>query len=366
MKRPHNQFLLLSALAFSLTTVTACGKRGEAEAPSNGASLTVTTATATRQSIPVEIVASGAVAAWEEMSLGVELTGIRIARVLVEVGDTVKAGQPLLELDKRTLAIEARQAEASYAEAQANLELAQASARRGTTLLDQKLISASDSEELRANLSRAQAQLESAIAERDSKSLRLRFATLTSPDAGIISSRTAQPGQIVSVGTEMLRLIRRGRLEWRAQIADRDIGRVKQGARVELTGPDGSRVDGTVRAVAPSVDVQSRTALIYADLAKPGALKAGMFAEGRIVLGNGEAMVVPREALVVRDGYSYVFMVDDKNRVHQRRVGVGSQRTDVIEIRDGLAPEERIAVRGAGFLSDGDLVRVVDATETAE
>lgn len=361
MKLPHSKLLLLTAAVASLSGLVACGGRGDAEAPANGASLTITTATATRQSIPVEIVASGAVAAWEEMALGVELTGIRIARVLVEVGDVVKSGQPLLELDKRTLAIDARQAEASLAQARANLELAQASANRGATLLDQKLISTSDSEELRANLSRAEAQLESAVAERDAKSLRLRFATLTSPDAGIISSRTAQPGQIVSVGTELMRLIRRGRLEWRAQIADRDIGSVKPGARVELSGPDGARVEGIVRAVAPSVDVQSRTALIYADLPKPGGLKAGMFAEGRIVLGKGDAMVVPREAVVVRDGYSYVFMVDDKSRVHQRRVTVGSQRSDVVVIRDGLAPEERVAVQGAGFLSDGDLVRVAEA-----
>ena len=146
------------------------------------------------------LVVSGSVAAWEEMSLGVELTGIRVAAVLVDVGDTVRAGQPLVRLDARTLEVQARQAEASVAQARASLDLARANATRGESLVKEGLISSSDSDELRATLTKAEAQLATAEADREAARLRLGFATLTAPDAGVISARTVQPGQIVSAG----------------------------------------------------------------------------------------------------------------------------------------------------------------------
>jgi RND family efflux transporter MFP subunit len=159
-----------------------------------------------------------------------------------------------------------------------------------------------------------------------------------------------------------VRLIRRGRLEWRAELAEAELVRVKPGTLVRVKAPDGSLVPGKLRAVSPALDRESRTALVYADLPEPGALRAGMFAEGRIELGAVEAPVLPREAVVARDGYSYVFVIDAKSRVAQRRIETGATSDRGIVVQRGLAPTERVAVRGAGFLSDGDLVRVVEAT----
>jgi RND family efflux transporter MFP subunit len=335
-----------------------CGTRGS-KTPTAAASMTVTVGSASSQKIAQEIVASGSVAAWQEMSLGVELSGIRVSQVLVEVGTAVRAGQTLVQLDARTLSIQARQADAGVAQARANLELARASAARGDSLLAQKLISNSNFETLRADLSRAEAQLTSAAAERDAARLRLGFASLRAPDDGIISARSVQPGQVVSAGAELLRLIRRGRLEWRAEVSDNDLIRIKPGAVVELGAPDGSRVSGRVRAVSPSINPQTRTALIYADLPQPGALRAGMFAEGHLRLGESPALVLPREAVLVRDGYSYVFVLGAGSKVAQRRVEVGSAQDATIAILSGLRPDEKVAISGAGFLGDGDLVRVV-------
>lgn len=343
-----------------LLSLAACSRSGKAPAPP-AASMTVTVAEATRRSVEREVVASGSVAAWQEMSLGVELSGLRIASVLVEPGARVVAGQPLLELDRRTLDVQARQAEASLAQAKAGLDLARAQAARGETLRAQNLISGANFDELRANRARAEAQLASAEAERDAARLRLGFATLRAPDAGIVSARNAQPGQIVAAGTELLRLIRRGRLEWRAEVAETDLPRVKVGAAVELRSPDGARVSGTIRAVTPAVDPKTRAALVYADLPEPGALRAGMFAEGRLAVGAAEVSVVPRESVVFRDGYPYVFVPGEGGRVVQRRIETGPAQGDFIEVRSGLRPGERIVVRGAGFLGDGDLVKIVAA-----
>lgn len=349
----------LAAGVCACALLAACG-RGTGEAPEAQASLTVTAGQIESRSIVRDVVASGSVAAWQEMSLGVEVPGLRVERVLVEVGDQVKAGQALLQLDTRTLQVDLRRAEAGYAQARANLDLATTSATRGETLLASRLISQSNFDELRSARAAAEAQLQSAAAERDAVRLRLSYATLRAPDAGVISARMIQPGQIVASGVELLRLIRRGRLEWRAELAEADLVRVRPGAKVWVQAPDGSDVAGTVRAISPALDTASRTALIYADLPDPGALRAGMFAEGRIVLGSIEARVLPREAVVVRDGYRYVFVLGEDSRVRQRRVEASPATADVVPIRAGLQDGERVAVRGAGFLSDGDLVRVVD------
>ncbi len=350
-------------LLASLLSVTACSRTDKPAAPPV-ASLTVTVAEATRRSVEREVVASGSVAAWQEMSLGVELTGLRIATVLVEPGTRVQAGQALLELDRRTLDVQARQAEASLAQARASLELARSQATRGERLLAQNLISSADFDELRANRSKAEAGLAAAEAERDSARLRLGFATLRAPDAGVISARSAQPGQIVSAGNELLRLIRRGRLEWRAEVADIDLPRIKVGSAVQLRAPDGSQVTGTIRAVSPAIDPKTRAALIYADLPELGALRAGMFAEGRLAVGRAEVSVVPREAVVFRDGFPFVFVLGEGDRVVQRRIETGAAQADFLEVRSGLTPGERIVVKGAGFLGDRDLVKVVAGAGT--
>ena len=349
----------MASLALAAPLMAGCGGPGGGKDAPAAASMTVTSTVASQRTLAREVAASGSIAAWQEMSLGVELTGIRVAEVKVEVGARVAKGQPLLVLDTRTLQVAARQAEASLAQARASLEQARAAAQRGESLLEQKLISSSNSEELRANLARAAAQVASAEGERDAARLRLGFATLRAPDAGIISSRTIQPGQIVNAGNELMRLIRRGRLEWRAEVSERDLVYVKPGVRVEVQTAGGERVGGTVRAVSPAIDEQKRTALVYADLPEPGPLRAGMFAQGRIVLGEASVMVLPRGAVVTRDGFAYVFELDEGSRVRQRRIEIGAQQGDFVEVRSGLPAGVKVALRGAGFLSDGDQVRVV-------
>jgi len=312
------------------------------------------------RSITREVAASGAVAPWQEMILGVEVTGLRVARVLVEPGDRVVAGQALVELDRRTLEVQAKQAEATLSQARASAQLAASQAKRGESLLAQSLISTSNFDELQANRARAEAQVLVAEAARDEAVLRLGFATLRAPDAGVIAVRRVQPGQVVTAGNELLRLIRRGRLEWRAEISEGDLGRVKIGAEVVLRATTGDSVTGIVRAVSPGVDPQTRTGTIFVDLAQPGPLRAGMFVEGRLKVGTAEVMTVPRQSVVFRDGYSYVFVLGKDGVVEQRRVDTGSTQGELIELRDGLERGETVVVRGAGFLSDRDVVKVVE------
>jgi RND family efflux transporter MFP subunit len=126
-----------------------------------------------------------------------------------------------------------------------------------------------------------------------------------------------------------------------------------------VDAPGGGVVEGTGRTVSPGLDVQSRTGTVYVDLPDPGALRAGMFAQGRLALGRAQALLVPGDAVVRRDGRAFVFTVGDDDRVRELAVVLGAAHGDMVEVREGLAQGDRVVARGAGFLGDGDLVRVV-------
>jgi len=353
-------------IALSCLALAACGKKADsaasgAAADTTVASLAVTLAHAEQRPIERSVIASGPVAAWEEMQLGVEVSGMRVTTLNVEVGQHVRKGDVLLELDHRTLDSELHQMDAAVQEAQAGVALAKSNLARGQMMVKAQLISASAFDELKAAELQAEAKANTAAAQRDGARLRRDFASLRAPDDGVISKRMVQPGQVVASGTELLRLIRQGKLEWRPELPEADLAKVVVGATVILHDATGAVVTGKVRAVSPGVDTETRTGVIHADLPSPGALKAGTFVEGRIVTSTATALMIPAASLVMRDGYAYVFTVDDKGIVSRVRVRTGISEGGWIEVTDGLRSGLAVVATGAGFLGDGDKVRVVDA-----
>ena len=361
--RPTHRWLLPALCAL---LVTACAER---EAPQNGAgdaaanaALAVTLVPAEMRTIERSVVAAGPVAPWEEMQLGVELSGARVTALHVEVGDDVAKGEVLLELDHRTLDAELAQAVASDREAQAGITLAKTNLDRGMALSERQLVSHADLDNLRAAYVQAQARGATARAQREAAELRRSFATLRAPHAGIVSQRMVQPGQVVSSGQALLHLIRDGRLEWRAELAEADLARVAEGARAEITAADGTTVVGTVRAVTPGLDTGTRTGWAYVDLPKPGSLRTGAYVEGRIDIGRASATMVPAQGIVERDGYTYAFTVGADGVAKRVRVRTGAVDGEFVEVLEGVAAGDAVVARGAGFLADGDRVRVVAAT----
>jgi len=121
-----------------------------------------------------------------------------------------------------------------------------------------------------------------------------------------------------------------------------------------------------VRQVAPTVDAATRNALVYVDLPDTGGrLKAGMFARGEFATGSSTALTLPQSAVLLRDGFSYVFAVGADNRVAQLKVATGRRSGERIEILQGLDDQARVVASGGGFLADGDTVRVVAAAAPA-
>jgi RND family efflux transporter MFP subunit len=344
-----------------------CGGKDEAadETAADSSALPVSLAPAQQQAMARTVLVSGPVTAYEEMQLGVEISGQRVTALPVDVGQWVKKGQVLLQLDHRTLDSELAQADASLRQAQASQELARMNYERSAKLAAQQLISASSLDELRANRINAEAQTATARAARDAAKLRRDFADLRAPADGLISKRLVQPGQVVSAGTELLRLIRDGRLEWRAELPESQLADVAVGNTIELRYA-GQVVTGSIRAVTPGVDAQTRTGTLYADLPTPGPLKPGVYVEGRIVTGDGQALTIPTAAIVQRDGHNYVFTVTDKQQASRHRVSTGQAVQGRTAILEGLKAGDQVVVDGAGFLGEGDRVRVVTTPKASD
>jgi RND family efflux transporter MFP subunit len=167
----------------------------------------------------------------------------------------------------------------------------------------------------------------------------------------------------------MFKLIRLGRLEWRGEVTSTELERIKVGTGVTLVSPTGTQVKGRVRSVAPTVDTATRNGLVYVDLpdtlgsgkAAINGFKPGMFARGEFELGSSMALSVPQTAVVVRDGFSYVYRVGTDKRVTQLKVQTGRINGDQVEIQNGVKPEDKLVASGGSFLSEGDMVRVVEA-----
>lgn len=322
--------------------------------------LTVNLTTPSSVPLPVALAANGNIGAWQEASIGADTNGLRLTQVLVNVGDTVKKGQLLATFAADSVRADVAQAKASLAEAQAQLLDAQANAERANNLKGTGALSTQQIEQMLTAAKAAQARVQATQAVVDSQSIRLHNAQVVAPDNGVISARNASVGAVVGAGMELFRLIRQGRLEWRGEVTAAELARVKVGNKVSVVTAAGTRLEGRVRAIAPTVDPVSRSSLVYVDLpAGTQQAKAGMFARGEFDLGATSALTVPASALVVRDGFSYLYRVNSDNRVSQVKVQTGRIVGDRVEVLTPLDASARLVAAGAGFLNDGDMVRVV-------
>lgn len=325
-------------------------------------SLTVHWVQPQQASMTERLSANGSLAAWQEAIVGAEANGLKITEVRVNVGDRVKRGDVLAVLQADTLRAELAQAEAALAEATASAQEAKAQAERARSLQQQGFFSNAQLSQALAAEASAVARVQSARAMVQLQNVRLAQTQVRAPDAGVISARQATVGSVVGAGTELFRLIRQGRLEWRAEVMATEIGRIQVGAPVQVKAASGQLLQGKVRMVAPSVDAQTRNALVYVDLpAQTGSARAGMYAQGEIALGQSQALTVPQAAVVVRDGFSYVYTVGADQKVSQIKVQIRRQRAGRVEVTSGLKADARVVASGGAFLNHGDTVRVVDA-----
>jgi RND family efflux transporter MFP subunit len=346
---------------------------GAAAAPAGAASairpaLSVAVTTPQAASWPLVVAANGSITAWQEAILGAEAAGLRLTEVHAQVGDRVKRGQLLAQLQTSTLKADLAATRAGLAESRAVAAEALANAERARALQESGAISAQQILQYVTAEQTARARAQALQARLEADQVRLAQTRVLAPDDGIISARAATLGAVVQPGQELFRLIRQGRLEWRAEVAASDLGRIARGQPVNLQAVGGAPLRGTVRMVAPTVDAATRNGIVYVDLPRDvaaGAAKAGMFARGEFELGATRGLTLPQGAVLLRDGFAYVFRVGADNKLAMTKVSTGRRQGDRVEITAGLDAQARVVASGVGFLGDGDTVRVVAAPAVA-
>jgi HlyD family secretion protein len=327
--------------------------------------LTVSTVKPQSAMIAAAFGASGNIAAWQEAIIGAESNGLRITDIRVNVGDVVKRGQVLATFATDTVAAELAQTRASVAEAEAALAEAQANAERAKTLEPSGALSQQQITQYVTAAKTADARLAAARANANVSQIRVAQTRVLAPDDGTISARAATVGSVVSAGQELFRIVRKNRLEWRAEVTAAELPNVAIGQKVRVITPAAQTVEGKVRVVAPTIDPQTRNVQVFVDLVANPAAKAGMFARGEFQLGESSGLTVPQQAVVIRDGFSYVFSLGADSRVKQVKVETGRRVSDRIEIRQGVDANTNLVATGAAFLKDGDLVRVTTTAAPA-
>ncbi len=375
LKRKPVAIVLIAIAALGLVaTAIFSTKSGAADEKRNTPkpALTVTTVLPSQTSLPIRLSANGNITAWQEALIGSEANGLRLTEVRANVGDTVRAGQVLAVFALESVQAEVAQGRASMAEAEANALDAAGNAEKARTLQASGALSEQQINQYMTAEKTAKARLEAARATLAVQQVRLKQTQLLAPDNGVISARTATVGAVVGAGTELFRMIRGGRLEWRAEVTSSELGRLSAGTAATVVAANGVALKGRVRMIAPTVDPQTRSALVYVDLPSPvGKLdaaqvpvKAGMFAKGEFDLGSSNALTIPQQSVVIRDGFSYVFALGAGNHVSQVKVQTGRRLGDRVEVISGLKPDAELVASGAGFLNDGDLVNKVAAQNT--
>ncbi len=296
--------LLGLVLAGGTAWIAGTGKaKAEQAAPFAGRpALTVRTTTLREDKWARTLTANGSILPWQEAIITAQVQGLRIAEVRVSIGDHVQQGDVLVTLDNFS-----------------------------SRFVDDPALPHS-----------AQARI-------------------VAPDSGVISMANANAGSMAQPGAELFRLIRKGRLEWRAELTADELMLLRKGMPAEVSVGEGRIIRGTVRAISPSVNPQTRYGYALVTLPDSTGIIAGAFANGTFDISGGKKTLqsLPQSAVMQRGVATYVLLVGSDNRVRERVVKVGQRSGDRIEIKQGLKANEPVVESGGSFLSEGDVVQIV-------
>ncbi|TPK97980.1 MULTISPECIES: efflux RND transporter periplasmic adaptor subunit [unclassified Mesorhizobium] len=334
-------------------------------APAQAATLTVSVERVRSEAITSSVSATGTVAAWQEATIGAEESGLRLTEVLVAEGDNVKAGDVIARLDDSLLKAQLAEQKAAVAQAQATLDSALSAAARADKLLASNAVSAETAEEKATAVKTGKAGVEQAEAAADRLRAELDRTTIRAPFDGIVSSKPAVTGSIVQAGTELMKIIRDGRLEVGVLVPEKDLAAISVGQAANIVDASGRAFSGSVSSITETVNATTRLATVYVAVGEGSGLKPGMFARVTIETAASRRLTVAETALVWHDGKPAVFVIDGESKVNARPVATGTRQNGRVAIESGLSEGDQVVVAGAGFLNDGNLVRVAAGEATA-
>ena len=347
-----------AAVAFVLATaLTACkkggGGPGEAQAKEPEVeAIPVEVVKAANRPIAASYTGTAALEPLAESQVVAKTSGVALA-VLVQEGQQVKAGQPLVRLDPDRARLAVAQAEAQLRKLENNY-------RRAQQLVAQQLISAGEVDQMRYDLENARAQYNMATLE-------LSYTTVTAPIAGVVASRSIKPGNFVQINTPIFRIVDDSRLEATLNVPERELATMKAGQPVlmQVDALPGRTFEGVVDRVAPVVDAGSGTFRVISAFNGGDALQPGMF--GRMAIEydqRADVPSIPRVALL-DDGSEPAVYVVRAGKTARVPVKLGYADGEFIEVREGLKLGEQVVTAGKTALREGSSVQVINPAGAA-
>ncbi|HEX8308900.1 MAG TPA: efflux RND transporter periplasmic adaptor subunit [Allosphingosinicella sp.] len=312
-----------------------------------------------RQQVARTISATGTLAARRDMPVGVAGEGGMIARVLVEPGQWVGAGQTLAVIERSVQAQEAQQLAASIEVARADARLAQQELQRAQTLVSRGFVSKADVERRIATRDAANARVRVAQAQLGASRARIGRLDIRAPAAGLVLDRKAEPGQIVSGGSGALfRIAQGGQMELMARLPQTDLATLSVGVPVTVTPVGSSQsYQGSIWQISPVIDPQTRQGVARISIPYNRELRPGGFASAAIQAGATVAPLLPESAVLTDDAGTYVLIVTPNDTVQRRPIRIGTVNDKGVVIAEGLNGDERVVQSAGAFLNPGEKVR---------
>ncbi|MCX6566772.1 MAG: efflux RND transporter periplasmic adaptor subunit [Candidatus Aminicenantes bacterium] len=365
-----NRLLPVLIVAIALLVPSACKKAKQPAAASSGASaaeaslgtMPVKVETVVRHRVSEKLIYTGVVEAARKINVTPE-TGGKVARILVEEGQFVKAGQLLAELDTASIRLQLQQAEAGAAVAEANAKNAARNKERMDRLMAEKAVSDTQYEQVKLADEAARAQAAQARATVDLARHALDQAVMTAPWSGVIASRNSEVGDVINpmmggygaASGGVVTLVDYSRVKITVEVTPDDIARLARGQKaVVKSGP--AEVTGTVSVVNLAADPLSKKFGVEILADNPGlVLRPGTF--GSVIFevnSHDNALAVSQKAIL---SDSYVFVVENGKAV-KRMVGLGLKNTTLIEVVEGLKEGDQVIVEGNYGLVEGTPVEI--------
>jgi membrane fusion protein (multidrug efflux system) len=348
---------MTAACFLALAPFLVASVQGEDETVGKAVPVTVTKATRERVLVTEETI--GRIEARTAPLVAAEVEG-RIVKVFVDTGQKVKAGKILAEMDSEAQRLDREAAQSEVSRLQALLVNQELTVTRLRDLLKRKSISTDQLDNAEAQLKALKEQLEGATARLSDANRRMGKTLIYSPVTGRIEERYITVGDFLKVGNPLFRITTDQSLRVLLPFPESIAAKLRTGLPVRLTSPmaPDTVIESSINDVQPSVDMNSRAIEVTVDITNPGSWKPGASVNGTIIVAeHPDALTVPEQSVVRRPAGEVVYAIE-QGKARQREVKTGQHREGRVEILEGIAAGDLLAVDGAGFLTDGANVRV--------
>lgn len=359
-----NMRCLLLPIALALV-VSSCSRDPEEllaaeESTVRESAVTITAAEAKQTAVPIQLEAVGDVNTIEAPTIGAEVSG-RITDVLVDVGDMVAKGDLLGRIDRSGIELQLDAARAEQGRVDALAANQEIEVKRLRDLKQKSFISTSAIDAAEAQLRAVREQQKVARAQVALAQDRLNKAAIQAPAAGKIDARFISVGDYVRDGAPLFSIADTSALRLVMVFPEQAMGRLRKGTPLEVITAvnPGVKFTAAITEIRPQVEAANKGVVAYADLQDPDVTEAGASATVWATLEvHDHSIVVPQLSLVQRPAGEVVYVIRPDSRAEERKVVSGARLDGGVEIVSGLSPGERVAVDGAGFLSNGVKVEV--------